>query len=68
MQLVVDITVMVEDETSVVNVLDIIYNFSNVSGIILNNDKTEGLWLGPKHKQKQTQTKIKTNLEQRVLV
>ena len=35
-----DKTVMVEDETSVVNVLNAIYyKFSNVSGIIVNNDK-----------------------------
>ena len=49
---------MVENEISVVKVFDTICKFSNVSGITVNNDKTEGLWLGPG----------KSNMEQRVMI
>ena len=46
-QMADDTTVMVEDEISVANVFNTIDKFSDVSGITVNIDKTEGLWLGP---------------------
>ena len=41
-----DITLTLNDEISVSNALDTVRNFSSVSGMKLNRNKCEGLWLG----------------------
>ena len=41
-----DITLTLNDEISVLNALETITNFSTVSGLKLNINKCEGLWLG----------------------
>ena len=45
-QLADDTTVFVNDNTSVTNVINIIKEFSKPSGIDMNFEKTEGMWLG----------------------
>ena len=47
-QLADDTTVMVENDISVVNVLDIICRFSNVSGITVYNKKKRGIMVRTK--------------------
>ena len=41
-----DITIFVGNEESVCSVLALVNAFSNVSGLQLNRDKTEALWIG----------------------
>ena len=45
-QLADDTTVFLKNEQAITNCLEIIQNFGNVSGLKLNIEKTEGLWLG----------------------
>lgn len=45
-QLADDTTLFLKDETAVINCLKIVENFGEFSGLKLNKDKTEGLWLG----------------------
>jgi len=47
-QLADDTTIIVNDMESVNNVVTEIERFSSVSGIILNKEKTQGMWLGKK--------------------
>ena len=44
-QLADDTTLLVKDETSVLKALETISTFSDVSGVRLNKNKTEGIWL-----------------------
>ena len=45
-QLADDTTVFLKNEKAIKNCLEIIQHFGNVSGLRLNIEKTEGLWLG----------------------
>ena len=45
-QLVDDTTIFLKNEQAVHNCLNIVNMFSSISGLKLNMDKTEGLWLG----------------------
>jgi exonuclease III len=45
-QLADDTTIFVNDVNSVANVIRIIKQFSNVSGVVMNLNKSEGMWLG----------------------
>ena len=42
-----DSTFMLSDEQSVENVIKIVTNFSQISGLKLNENKSQALWLGP---------------------
>ena len=44
-QLADDTTLLVKDETSILKALETISTFSDVSGVRLNKNKTEGIWL-----------------------
>ena len=44
-QLTDDTTLFVSNETDIVNALSVVDKFSEVSGLYLNKNKTEGLWL-----------------------
>lgn len=45
-QLADDTTLFLKDENAVINCLHKVEKFGTVSGLKLNKDKTEGLWLG----------------------
>jgi len=51
-----DITVFLSDEKGIDYVLEILYQFSRVSGLKLNSTKTEAMWIGSQKKcQRKTQ-------------
>ena len=57
-----DLTVFLTDVNDIRCLLDILSNFSKVSGLKLNSTKTEAIWIGPNKKCKRKPVDLRWKL------